>query len=105
MGERDTAIANALRDVWFRHREAVIADLAELVGALTRWNEGTRSDELAHQIRVRSHRIRGSLTMVGRTEVTDALGVIEARSDDEDPYAKEAVDRIHDLLEHLRMAD
>ena len=106
MNDRDAAVADVLRAVWCRHREAVITDLAELIGALARWNEGARSGDLAAEIRVRSHRIRGSLTMVGHTEGTDDLRAIEERSDDDqDPYATEAVEPIHGLLEHLRIAD
>lgn len=103
MNEREVAIAEALRVVWCRHRETVIADLVELVQDLRTWNQDVQSVDLADRIRERSHRIRGSLTMVGRHEGADDLLAIETH--ESGPYAKEAVERIHGLLDLLRSVD
>ena len=103
MTEREAAVEQALRAVWLRHRDAVIADLRELVDSIERWNSGARHDGLATDIRRRAHRILGSLTMVGRSERAADLRVIESRADDDlGPYATEVVDHVHDLLVHLR---
>lgn len=106
MDEREAAIAEALRIVWCRHRDTVIADLEELAQDLRTWNQEARSVALADRIRVRSHRIRGSLTMVGRHDGADDLRTIETHATHENgPYAKEAVERIHGLLDRLRSVD
>ena len=106
MNDREVAIADALRDVWDRHRTTVIADLEGLVNALTTWDRGARTTELAEEIRTRSHRIRGSLTMVGRDDGADDLRTIETHAAHGDgSYAKEAVERVHGLLVRLRTTD
>ena len=106
MDEREAAIAEALRAVWCRHRDTVIADLEELAQDLRSWNQDVQSVDLADRIRTRSHRIRGSLTMVGRHEGSEDLRAIELHATHESgPYAKETVERIHGLLDHLRNAD
>lgn len=103
MSDRESAIADALRNVWRRHRDSVIDDLGELIADLERWNSGARHNGLATDIRRRAHRILGSLTMVGRSERAVDLRVIESRADDDlGSYATEVVDRVHDLLVHLR---
>ncbi len=106
MNDQETAVRIALRDVWHRHRDTVVADLEALIGCVRSWNGGSRTDELSTEIRDRSHRIRGSLTMVGHGEGVDDLRTIETHAiEDRGPYAKEVVDRVHDLLEHLRTVD
>ena len=106
MDDREAAITEALRVVWCRHRDTLIADLERLVDALTTWNHGPRPRDLGDEIRARSHRIRGSLTMVGRNDGAEDLRTIEAHAVDErGPYAKETVERIHGLLDRLRSVD
>jgi hypothetical protein len=44
--------------------------------------------------------------MVGRVQGADDLRTIETHAIEErDPYATEVVERVHDLLEHLRTVD
>lgn len=106
MDDREAAIAAALRLVWSRHRDGVIEDLERLVEAVTTWNDGPRPSDLGDEIRTRSHRIRGSLTMVGRDDGADDLRAIESQAVDErGAYAKETVERIHGLLDRLRAVD
>lgn len=104
MNEQEAAVEQALRDVWLRHRDSVIADLRELVDSIETWNSGTRHDVLASDIRRRAHRILGSLTMVGRNGGASDLRTIEERSVHEiGPYAKEVVERVHDLRRNLEV--
>lgn len=106
MNDREAAVADALRVVWSRHRDTVIADLERLVDAVTTWNDGRRPSDLGDEIRTRSHRIRGSLTMVGRDDGAEDLRAIEIHAvAGRGPYAKEAVERIHGLLDRLRSVD
>lgn len=103
MKNSDAAITEALRNIWLRHRDSVIDDLGALITDLERWNSGVRHDRLAVDINNRAHRILGSLTMVGRSDPAHDLRTIESRdAEDLGPYANEVVERVHDLLDHLR---
>lgn len=106
MIDRSTEVEAALHNVWLRHRDRVIEDLDTLLTDLHAWNHDQPGTELADDIRTRAHRIRGSLSMVGRREGTDELRTIEewaVRGDR--PYAPEVVDRIHDLRNELVIID
>lgn len=106
MSDTDSAIAQALRDVWLRHRDTLIADLQELIRDVETWNGGETPEDLAERIRVRAHRILGSLTVVGRSDGAEDLRSIEMHAITETgPYAKEVVERVHDLLDCLRSVD
>lgn len=106
MSDTDATLSQALRDVWLRHRDATLADLQELIRDVETWNAGEVLQDKAERIRVRAHRILGSLTMVGRNERAEDLRSIEMHAVAETgPYAKEVVERVHDLLDHLRNAD
>lgn len=106
MSDSDAALARALRDVWKRHRDTVLGDLQELLRDIGTWNEGVEDHALADRIRARSHRLLGNLTMVGRADGTDDLRTIELHAvEDRGAYAEEVVERVHDLLEHLRTVD
>jgi hypothetical protein len=104
--DSDAALSQALRDVWLRHRDTIVADLQEMLQDIETWNAGVEIPALADRIRIRSHRLLGNLTVVGRNEGADDLRTIELLAlERTSAYAKEVVDRVHDLLERLRNAD
>lgn len=102
MSDTTAAIRTALDEVWLRHRSAVLADLQQLIDDLETWNTGTCEPNLAHDIRSLAHRILGSLSMVGRDERAADLRLVEQQAiDGRGLYAKEVVERVHDLLAFL----
>lgn len=108
MNEFTSDVDAALREVWLRHRGAVLDDLTALIDRTIEWRDVPSSiGSIADEIRTRAHRISGSLTMVGQGDQVGVLREIE-RLAIEDKLtagdAKEAVDRLHDLLDRLRSA-
>lgn len=96
-------VETRLQLVWLSHRESVIADLVGLTESIEEWNAGSPSHRLALMIETVAHRIRGSLSILGRQDGLDELRRLEERATiQEGPYATEVVERIHDLLDRLR---
>ncbi|MDA0371848.1 MAG: hypothetical protein O3B06_10195 [Actinobacteria bacterium] len=96
-------VDDALRQVWIEHRPSILEELVRLSGLLDEWNGGANSPEIAGAIEHGAHRICGSLTIVGRRQGLQELRQLEVQAlGKTGPYAKEVVDRVHDLLERLR---
>ena len=96
-------VESLLRGVWLSHRDSVLADLTRLCESIDEWNTGSRSHQVALTIEALAHRICGSLTIVGRRDGLPELRHLEEQATTHHgPYAKEVVDRVHDLLVRLR---
>ncbi len=98
MNESD--VQEALRAVWRRHRETVLDDLAELIVLMRRGDSDSAIAALAH-------RILGSLSMVGLSDVEGTLRHLERSTGDFSGSRRdeEVVERLHDLLVRLRSTD
>ena len=96
-------VESLLQKVWLSHRHSVLADLTRLSESIDEWNAGRNSHRLALTIEELAHRICGSLTIVGRRDGLQELRHLEDQATTHHgPYAKEVVDRVHDLLARLR---
>lgn len=103
-----SSIADALREVWLRHRDGVLVDLASLIELVTESDAMSQDFERADEIGVRAHRIAGSLSLVGRREGAEILHELESGTvthSNGAVYGEEVVERLHDLLERLRTID